>query len=90
MNPVFEKLFDSYCVDVLREVCPYDDRSLEDFLAGLPLDRRTRLALDDAFYDRYLQWSADAFAVGLHLGLSLFHDEVRRFGAQQLQQRPGG
>mgnify|MGYP007024218058 FL=1 len=89
MNPIYEKLFDSYCVQTLREVCPYDHESLEELLDSLSLGADIRLRLDDAFYERYLQWSADAFAVGLHLGLSLFHDEIRRFGAQQLQQRPG-
>ena len=27
MNPIYEKLFDSYCVQTLREVCPYDHES---------------------------------------------------------------
>lgn len=90
MSPIYEKLFDTYCEDVLREVSPYDQQSLQDLLDGLELDRHTRFVLDDAFFERYLQWSADAFAVGLHLGLSLFHDEVRRFGSQQFQQRAGG
>ncbi len=89
MSPIYEKLFTSYCVQTLREVCPYDHESLQDLLDGLALEERARLRLDDAFYERYLQWSADAFAVGLHLGLSLFHDEVRRSGAQQFQQGAG-
>ena len=90
MSPIYEKLFDTYCTKTLREVSPYDQQSLKDLLDGLNLDAHTRFMLDDAFFDRYLQWSADAFAVGLHLGLSLFHDEVRRFGTQQFQQGAGG
>lgn len=90
MSPIYERLFDTYCTKTLREVSPYDQQSLQDLLDSLELDDATRLTLDDAFFERYLQWSADAFAVGLHLGLSLFHDEVRRFGAQQFQQRAGG
>lgn len=90
MSPIYEKLFDTYCSKTLREVSPYDHQSLQDLLDSLELDGPTRLTLDDAFFERYLQWSADAFAVGLHLGLSLFHDEVRRFGAQQFQQGAGG
>ena len=38
--------------------------------------------LEELFFDRYLQWSTDAFALGLHLGLSLFHDNIRRGRAQ--------
>ena len=53
MNPIYEKLFDSYCVQTLREVCPYDHESLEELLDGLSLDADVRLRLDDAFYERY-------------------------------------
>ena len=90
MSPIYEKLFETYCSKTLREVSPYDHVSLEALLDTLPLSKEDRLTLDDAFFERYLQWSADAFAVGLHLRLSLFHDEVRRFGSQQFQQRAGG
>ena len=53
---------------------------LEQF--SLPSD--TSRQLEELFYDRYLQWSTDAFALGLHLGLSLFRDNVRRGGSQQV------
>ena len=43
-----------------------------------------RLCLQDAFLARYLQWFTDAFTLGLHLGLSLVHDNVRRGGPQQV------
>ena len=90
MSPIYEKLFETYCSKTLREVSPYDHVSLEALLDTLSLSKEDRLTLDDAFFERYLQWSADAFAVGLHLRLSLFHDEVGRLGAQQFQKRFGG
>ncbi len=49
----------------------------------IPLDKSAHLALEEAFYSRYLQWSLDAFVAGLHLGLSLSHRDVRGFGPQQ-------
>ena len=52
MSPIYEKLFTSYCVQTLREVCPYDHESLQDLLDGLALEERARLRLDDAFYER--------------------------------------
>ena len=51
MNPIYEKLFDSYCVQTLREVCPYDHESLEELLDSLSLGADIRLRLDDAFYE---------------------------------------
>ena len=56
-----------------------------DFLAQLDrlsLGRDASRRLEELFFDRYLQWSTDAFALGLHLGLSLFHDNIRRGRAQ--------
>ena len=85
VNPIYEKLFNTYCESVLREADNFDNDAVSRFLDKLPLDRHTKTLLNDAFFDHYIQWSTDAFAVGLHLGLSLLHDEVRRGGPQQVQ-----
>lgn len=85
MNLIYEKLFDYYGAEILKKVENYDEPALNDLLSAIPLDKTARLKLEDAFFDRYLQWSTDAFAVGLHLGLSLLHRDVRRTGPQQVQ-----
>ena len=73
MNPIYLRLFDGYAADILQKADPFDSKSVD-----------ARLCLQDAFLARYLQWSTDAFTLGLHLGLSLVHDNVRRGGPQQV------
>ena len=85
MNPIYEKLFDSYGYSILKEADNYDEDAITALLEQYAPDRKARLELEDAFFDRYLRWSADAFALGLHLGLSLLHDQVRRVRPQQVQ-----
>ena len=71
MKQIYEKLFDTYCCSILDEAETFDDQEINDRLDALSLDSRTKNRLNDLFYDHYLQWSLDSFAVGLHLGLSL-------------------
>lgn len=85
MNPIYERLFDGYAADLLKEADNYNESAIRALLEQYPLDRDTRRNLEEAFFDRYLQWSTDAFALGLHLGLSLLHDQIRRIGPQQVQ-----
>lgn len=85
MNPIYEKLFDSYGCAALKEMDNYDEDAITALLEQYAPDRKARLELEDAFFDRYLRWSNDAFALGLHLGLSLLHDQVRRVRPQQVQ-----
>ena len=82
MNPIYEVLFDTYGCSVLKEADNYDEDAITALLEQYAPDGK---ALEDAFFDRYLRWSADAFALGLHLGLSLLHDQVRRVRSQQVQ-----
>ena len=70
MNPIYLRLFDGYAADILQKADPFDSKSVDQ--------------LADAFLARYLQWFTDAFTLGLHLGLSLVHDNVRRGGPQQV------
>lgn len=85
MNPIYEALFDTYGCSVLKEADNYDEDAIIALLEQCAPDQKARLELEDAFFDRYLRWSADAFALGLHLGLSLLHDQVRRVRSQQVQ-----
>ena len=85
MNPIYEKLFDSYGYDILKEAGTYDEDVICALLEQYAPDQKAQLALEDAFFVRYLRWSADAFSLGLHLGLSLLHDQVRRVRPQQVQ-----
>ena len=85
MNPIYEALFDTYGCSVLKKADNYDEDAITALLEQCAPDQKTRLELEDAFFDRYLRWSADAFALGLHLGLSLLHDQVRRVRSQQVQ-----
>lgn len=85
MNPIYEALFDTYGCSVLKEADNYDEDAITALLEQYAPDQKARLELEDAFFDRYLRWSADAFALGLHLGLSLLHDQVCRVRSQQVQ-----
>lgn len=84
MNPIYKKLFDYYGDRVLEEAQNFNESALRALVEPLPLDEASKLALLNAFYDRYVQWSTDAFVTGLHLGLSLLRNDVRRFGAEQV------
>ena len=85
MATLYETLFAGYAEPILRDLeRNYDEASVKTVLERLSLSQDTRRHLEDLFLDSYYQWSADAFALGLHLGLSLFHDNVRRNRAQQV------
>ena len=95
MNPIYLRLFDGYAADmpvpcqlyaadILQKADPFDSKSVDQLADSLSLSGDARLCLQDAFLARYLQWFTDAFTLGLHLGLSLVHDNVRRGGPQQV------
>lgn len=83
MNPIDERLFDSYCCPILQNAENFDETALQKVIDSFPLAEEHRTKLIDAFFDSYMQWSLDAFAAGLHLGLSLGSD-VRRGRPQQV------
>ena len=83
MNPVEEQLFDAYAAPILNELCRFPDKAVEEFLDGLPIGKSRRIELYDQARHLYFQWSADAFAVGLHLGLSLLHHDIRRLRPEE-------
>lgn len=83
MNAIDEKLFDYYCDPVLKMTENFDEPALRKLMDEFSLTGEARRKLIDVIYDNYMQWSLDAFAVGLHLGLSLSRD-VRRGRPQQV------
>lgn len=82
-HPIYEKLFETYGDSLLREAGGYDEEALDRQLTALCPDPTVRLALLTLLFQSYYRWSTDAFAAGLHLGLSLLHDQVRRGGVQE-------
>ncbi len=81
MKQIYEKLFETYGSTTLENTENFDSAGLEKFLGTFSIDADTRRQLMDAFFMRYSQWSLDAFALGLHLGLSL-HNDILRSSAQ--------
>lgn len=86
MNPIYEKLFASYGASVLQDLdLDYDEDAIASQLEDLALDQNVLLRLEDLFFEYHYRWSVDAFSLGLHLGLSLLRDDVRRVRPQQVQ-----
>ena len=83
MNHIYEKLFETYGESLLNECESYNEEEILAQLNNLSLDGKTRIRLADLFFDYYTQWSVDVFSVGLHLGLSLLCDDIRRLRAQE-------
>ena len=83
MNTTIEKLFDTYGESVLKDLDRFPDGELIDLLNSLPLEESRRIDFFDKARHYYFQWSADAFAIGLHLGLSLLNNDIRRFRPEQ-------
>ncbi len=85
MNPIYEKLFDTYANSILKEAEIYQEDEISNLLKPLSLDKSTEIEILDLFSNYYFRWATDAFTVGLHLGLSLPHDNIRRGRPQQVQ-----
>ena len=88
MNPIYQALFETYGDHILREAEAYNEDEINDRLADLSLDPAVLPRIDNLFFDYYYRWSVNAFSLGLHLGLSLLHDNVRRVRPQQADQIP--
>jgi hypothetical protein len=71
MTTIFEALFNTYGENIMREHDLYEDADILEDLEELPMDRSTKVKVCDLFFERYCRWSSAAFAIGLHLGLSL-------------------
>lgn len=84
MNPTLEKLFDTYGESVLKDLGGFPGGEVDDLLNSLPIGESRRLDLFDQINRFYLDWSTDAFAVGLHLGLTLSNHDIRRFRPEKV------
>lgn len=84
MNTTLEKLFDTYGEAVLKDLGSFPGGEVDDLLNSLPIGESRRLDLFDQITRFYLDWSTDAFTVGLHLGLTLSNHDVRRFRPEKV------
>lgn len=77
MLTIYQKLFDTYGESVLKDSNNFPSREITALLNGLPISDDARLDLLDQIDHAYLEWSTNAFAAGLHLGLTLLSEGVR-------------
>lgn len=85
MRDIYEKLYARYGEHILREGGCHSQMEIENFLSTLNLPKETEVDVSDYLSDRYFRWSTNAFALGLHLGLSLSCDNIRRPRPQEGQ-----
>lgn len=71
MNPIYEKLYDLYACEILKEAEAYDEPALKELIDRLPLDKASKHHLLDQTFEYYLRWTLDAFSIGLQLGVRL-------------------
>ena len=83
MTTTIEKLFDTYGESILKDLDHFPHEELVDLLNSLPMEESRRIDVYDQIRHYHFQWSADAFAIGLHLGLSLLDNDVRRLRPQK-------
>ncbi len=76
MNPIDQRLYDTYCDPILLRAENFDESHLRKLFDSVNLEESLHNKLLDALLEFHYQWSLDAFAVGLHLGLSL-HSSTR-------------
>ena len=77
MNSTIQRLFETYGESVLKEMSPFPHEELVGLLSALPMEERRRIEIYDQISQYHYLWAADAFAVGLRLGLSLLHNDIR-------------
>lgn len=71
MNRVLEDLFDTYGESIMQKLELYEEADVTAALDKLPMDKATKVKVCDLLLGYYSRWSTAAFAIGLHLGLSL-------------------
>ena len=78
MDPTIQRLFDTYGESVLKDLGNFPHEELVVLLNALPIGEHRRIQLYDQISLYHYQWSADDFTVGLHLGLTLSNNNIRR------------
>ena len=71
MNRILEDLFDTYGESIMQKLELYEEADVMANLDKLPMDKTTKVKVCILLFDYYALWSTAAFAIGLHLGLSL-------------------
>ena len=69
-EPRSEDLFDTYGEHHAENEL-YEESEVMKALDQLPMDKATKVKVCDLLLGYYSRWSTAAFAIGLHLGLSL-------------------
>ena len=71
MNRILEDLFDTYGESIMQKLELYEEADVMEALDQLPMDKSTKVQVCNLLFEYYGLWSTAAFAIGLHLGLSL-------------------
>lgn len=71
MNETIEKLYDTYNESILQSLNHRPRADILNMVEALPVEESRRVALIDQIDRSSLEFSSKAFAVGLHLGLTL-------------------
>ena len=71
MTRILEDLFDTYGESIMQKLELYEEADVMEALDKLPMDNATKVKVCNLLFDYYTLWSTAAFAIGLHLGLSL-------------------
>lgn len=85
MLNVYDNLFDLYGDFILHESGCCIEREIDNFMAPLHLDADTKGEMQDFLSNAYYRWSTNAFALGVHLGLSLSNGKVGGMRPQERQ-----
>lgn len=84
MSTIYDELFGTYGEAVLKQLNNFPHAEIMELPGMLSISADHQIDLYDRVRQLYLQWSADAFAVGLHLGLSLLYDDRPHLRPEQI------
>ncbi len=76
MSDIYEKLFDCYGDQILRESGCRKEMEIMRFVDALSVAEDTKVEISDYLSNSYYRWSTNAFALGMHLGLSLSNNQI--------------
>ena len=85
MSNIYEKLFELYGDAALQECGCRKRVEITKFADTMQTDDDTKIKVSDYLSESYYRWSTNAFALGIHLGLSLSNDQISGFGPQKGQ-----
>lgn len=71
MDDIYDWLFDAYALPQMQELDQMHDKLLDQLAGALALSCGGRLSLCDVVSGMRLQWGAEAFRLGVRMGLAL-------------------